>query len=296
MDVGRYFWLFMLLGIALGLFLPGPGTLIKPFVLPLLAALMLISSLSINVGELKRCAKDWRTTLFVLFVQFVLVGATAYLFSGFFPSDVFLGLVIIAVTPSAISVTFLSELFGGSAALALPLTTLSNLLSVAVTPLLVAVFAGASVSVNSWSIAQTIALAVVLPFLIAKLVVVRLPAIEKPLLKHGHGINTIIITLAIWGGIAPSSAFLFANSGMVLWLAIPALMFCAVPFAIGWLYGKDREESITLGVTSSLKNVALGVTLASTFGIAVVAGPVVYTVLSNALLAILQLVLRKGNK
>ncbi|VVB68521.1 Uncharacterised protein [Candidatus Norongarragalina meridionalis] len=293
MDVGRYFWFFILLGIALGLFLPGPGAYVKPFVLPLLALLMLLSSLSINLGELKQCAKDWRTTVFVLFVQFILVGATAYLFNGFFPSEVFLGLVIIAVAPSAISTTFISELFGGSAALALPLTTLSNLLSVVLTPALVAAFAGAEVSVNPFGIAQTIALAVVLPFLIAKLVIVRLPSIEKPLLTHGHGINTVIIALLMWGTIAPSASFIFANMQLMMWLAIPALMFCAVPFAIGWLYGKDREESITLGVTSSVKNTALGITLASGFGAAAVAGPAIYTVLSNALLAVLQLVLRK---
>ncbi|PIT85711.1 hypothetical protein COU36_01775, partial [Candidatus Micrarchaeota archaeon CG10_big_fil_rev_8_21_14_0_10_59_7] len=252
MDVGRYFWIFVLLGIALGLFLPGPGTLIKPFVLPLLALLMLLSSLSINLGEMKHCARDWRTTLFVLFVQFVLVGATAYIFNGFFPSEVFLGLVIIAVAPSAIATTFLSELFGGSAALALPLTTLSNLLSVVLTPLLVAVFAGAQVSVNPLGIAQTIALAVVLPFLAAKLVVARIPSLEKPLLTHGHGINTVIIALLMWGTIAPSAAFIFANTQLMLWLVIPGLAFCAVPFVVGWLYGKNREESITIGVTSSV--------------------------------------------
>ncbi|PIO05991.1 hypothetical protein COT29_03145 [Candidatus Micrarchaeota archaeon CG08_land_8_20_14_0_20_59_11] len=296
MDAGRYFWLFVLLGIALGLFLPAPGACIGPFVLPLLALLMLISSLSINPGELKKCARDWRTTLFVLFVQFILVGATAYIFNGFFDKDVLLGLVIIAVAPSAISTTFLAELFGGRAALALPLTTLSNLLSVVLTPLLVVLFAGAHMSVNPWAIGQTIALAVVLPFLVAKLAVARIPAVEKPLLAHGRGINTIIIALLMWGTIAPSSAFVFANIQLMLWLAVPALAFCAIPFAVGWLYGKSREESIALGVTSSVKNTALAITLASAFGPAAIAGPVVYTVLSNALLAVLQLVLRKGDK
>lgn len=275
------------------MFLPAYGAFIKPFVLPLLAALMLVSSLSIDLGKLKRCAKDWRTTLFVLSVQFVLVGTVAYVFNGFFDKDVFLGLVIIAVTPSAIALSFFAELFGGNAALALPLTTFSNLLSVLLTPLLVVVFAGAQVYVNPFGIAQTIALAVLLPFLVAKLVVVRLPALEKPLLAHGLAINTVIIALLLWGIIAPSASFIFANAQLMLWLAVPVLAFCAVPFAVGWLSGSGREERITLGVASSLKNSALAMTLASAFSPAVMAGPVVYAVLSSGLLAALQLVLRK---
>jgi len=292
-DIGRYFWAFILFGVALGLFLPAYGLLIKPFVLPLLAVLMLVSSLSISLGKLKQCAKGWRTTLFVLLVQFVLVGAIAYAFKGFFGEEVFLGLVLIAVAPSAISLSFFAELFGGSAALALPLTAFSNLSSVVLTPLLVAVFAGAQVSVNPSGIAQTIALAVLLPFLAAKLVIARLPALEKPLLAHGLGINTVIIALLMWGNIAPSASFIFANAQLMLWLAVPAFAFCAVPFAVGWISGKNREERITLGVASSLKNTALAITLASAFGSAVMAGPVVYTVLSSGLLAAMQLALRK---
>src|SRR3989344_5292974 len=114
-NIRKYFGLFIIAGIALGFFLPGPVLPLKPYLIVLLGLMMFFSCLKISAKDLLLIERDWWKYLVLMGIVFLLSSLVVFAFKGLLSDIVFVGLMVIAAATSGIAVAFLADILGGEA-------------------------------------------------------------------------------------------------------------------------------------------------------------------------------------
>lgn len=283
----RYLGMIVLGAIALGFFWDEFGQSFRPFLIPMLMLIMILSSLKIDPRDLWSVKKDfWRYLVLFLFI-FILPTFIISLFRGILDDEIYVGLILAAAVPSAISSVFLSDLLKGDPSKALVATTFAHLVSPLFTPLLVWIFAHTVIEVNVNSMMKFIAELVLIPFFSAQ--ILKRWKGHQRILPHVSTTNTLLLFLIIWGVIAQARDLVLTFwREAILTLGI-VLFVLAVGTLVSILFGRTKKEDITFTILDTYKNFAMSsVIAASLFGPLAILGSVAYSIGDNLLLLPLQ--------
>jgi len=283
----KFFWLIVLGAIALGFIWPVPGLLFQPYLMYLLMVMMFLSCLKINIKDMKMALPMWWRYLVLLVLIFILPTVLIFLCKSLFSPQIFIGLIIAAAVPSAVSVVFMSDLLGGEPAKALVASTLAHLVSPVITPLLVLIFAGQTISVNFWAMFILILKLVFVPLLLAQ--VVRYFNAHEFFIKKVSFLNTFLLLVLIWGIVAPAQSMVLNNLREVVVATVVVILVILVEIIISIWFGRTKKEDITWSVVDLYKNFTLSSVIAlSMFGRLAVLGSVVYSIADNIMIVPLQ--------
>ena len=224
--------------------------------------------------------------MLLLFI-FVVPVAIVYLFKSFLEPQIFIGLIIVAAAPSAISAAFLSDLLGGEPAKALVASTFSHLVSPIATPFLVYLFAGHEISINFWAMQLLILKLVFVPLFLAQ--IVKYFNWDRFFLRSSASINTYILFILIWGAVAPAAGIFFSNLRQIILVFFIVTIILLLELWLGAWFGRSKKEDITWEVVDTYKNFILSSVIALTmFGPLAVVGSVAYAVANNFAIVLLQ--------
>jgi len=283
----KYFAWIVLFSVAIGLLWPTPGMYIKPYNAAILMVMMFFSCLKINLRELKKVKNDWWRYFVILGFSFIWPVLVAYLARGFFDKEVFVGLVIAAAVPSAVSVVFMSDLLGGEPTKALVATTLAHLVSPIVTPFLVWLTARTVIDVSFLDLFLLIAKLVLIPFALAQ--IVRWFKWHEILAKQSQIINTGLLFLLNWGIVAPASVLVFGNPLVVLWSSVVVIIILLGVIPMDIWFGRTQKEDITWAVVNTYKNTGLAsVIVLSILSPVGLFGTIAYAIVTSLAIVVLQ--------
>lgn len=255
MFIKKYFALIVLASVAVGLLWPLPGMYIKPYNAVILMVMMFFSCLKIDLRELKKVKSDWWRYLVVLAFSFLWPVLVAYLARDFFDKEVFIGLIIVAAVPSAVSVVFMADLLGGEPTKALVATTLAHLVSPILTPFLVWLTTRTIIDISFLDLFLLIAKLVLIPFVLAQ--IVRWFKWHEALAKQSQVANTYLLVFLNWGIVAPASALVFDNPLVVLWSSVVVIIILLGVIPADIWFGRTHKEDITWAVVNTYKNAGL---------------------------------------
>jgi solute carrier family 10 (sodium/bile acid cotransporter), member 7 len=222
--------------------------------------------------------KRWQLHLLVLattFILFPLLGLAAHgLVPGLLNSDLYNGLLFLCLVPSTVqsSIAFTS-IARGNVSAALVSASLSNIVGIALTPLLVVLLMNTSGGARMDATAvRDVMLQLLLPFVAGQLMrpwiadwVLRHPVLTK-LVDRGSILLVVYTAFSmgmvehIWGSVDPWQLAIIAVVDTVL-LAV-VLGFTGL---LGRLIGLDRGDSIVLLFCGSKKSLASGLPMALVF-------------------------------
>lgn len=278
----KYFSFIILFGVVLAFVWPTPGLYLKSYLVYLLGAMMFLSCLKIELGELKKIKNDWWRFLILMIFVFIIPPALTYLAKLFVIKDemIYVGMILASAVPCGISVVFISDLLHGEPAKALTATTIAHLISPIVTPLIVWFFAHKIIEVKFLDISLLILKLVIVPLVGAQ--IIKYLKWQDGLIKISGDINTYLLVLMLWGIVAPVHELLIQNWAITLSSAGVAIVIMTINAIVGARFGRDKKEDITWMVVSTFKNFTLSSVIAmSMFGPMALLGSVVYGILSN---------------
>lgn len=283
MHLSQYVWAFVLAAVGLGLLVPGPGLLIKPYISYLLILLMTLSLLNITLTDIKNAFTHRRVYLVVALT--LLTPLLAWTAKPFLDPLSFAGLVLATAVPAGVSIVFICTLCKGNPADALSITSLSHVLSIITVPLLLLLLVGQAVPIDITAIITSLLTFILIPLILAQL--------ARPLLKQYQPIvlplSTTSLVLIIWGIVAPTRAHILSDIHAFLALSGIAVACMLAAFCIGWLIGKTKRNRITYSISASYKNYTLATVIAlSVFGEVAALAAVSYTIFNNVLFALAQ--------
>ncbi|WEN16781.1 bile acid:sodium symporter [Rhodanobacter sp. AS-Z3] len=216
----------------------------------------------------------WRLHLTVFagtFVLFPLLGlALRPLGHALLTPDLYLGILFVCALPSTVqsSIAFTS-IAGGNVSAAVVSASMSNLIGIALTPLLVGLLLATHGGGTSWHGVLNIVLQLLLPFTlghIARRWIGELVDQHKPLLRFTDQGTILLVVYAAFSAAVveglwhdtPISALLstLAMCGLLLALVMPTLTWAARRL------GFSREDEITIVFCGSKKSMASGIPMA----------------------------------
>ncbi|KKR66744.1 MAG: Bile acid transporter [Microgenomates group bacterium GW2011_GWA2_40_6] len=298
MRLSKYSGAVILLGAFFAFILPAPGLFLRPFLDYLLMFLIFLSCLDINLKEVLLSLRQYPKLIGILLIVHLFSPLIIFLFlKNFFSPEIYLGLILVASVPVGRSAVFLSNLFGGQPEKALVISTISNILSPLLVPLIVYLLAGSTISFDVTSMAKSMAIIVIVPFLLALLL--QNHRLISPIKKIQTDISTILVALIVWGIIAPIRLQVLNEIQLSLGLTLISLFLMGLNFFLGFFIGKGHPEKITYGISAAYKNYSLATIVAATSfpsQVLVALPSLVYSVSNNILLLPMQFLLKSKHE
>ena len=271
--------------IALGIIFPMPPEIKK--YLPFILALLLLSSfLKINMSArmfLRPQLLAWPV------VALGIAPAAIFFLTQGFNADLRLGLMIAAVTPTAIASPVVSDMIGGDRELSIAQVLVSNILSPGAYALILYLyFSAGSINIPVIPLLRDIGLLIALPFIVSR-IINRSSRIRSASLKVFRHFNPVAFVAIIFIAVSASSAQLRTIPVRELAVLLASSAALAVfYFGCGALLPGSSAVKKSLAVGLGHKNNSLAIWVAlSNFNAAVVLPMVAYLIFHHVINGIL---------
>ena len=230
---------------------------ITDVILPLaLAFIMFTLGLGLSLADFIQIIKNPRNFFIGLISQlfFLPIVAVAITMIWSLPTEIAIGLILIAAAPGGVTSNILTSFAKGDVALSISLTAVMSLLSVISIPIVLGISLGlisdqSLGSISLSSIAISMFLIVTLPVLLGMIFRATLSYLTKIIEKSAKTISTLLFVLVLLGAILAERENIinyFAQTGLVVLVLNLVMMILAYYWAKVFGTGKAQQKAIAI--------------------------------------------------
>lgn len=247
---------------------------LKGLITPVLFLMIYPMMINMRIEEVFRAAGGTKPVFLSLVLNFILSPVIAYLMASlFFASTPMLamGLFIISLIPTSGMTASWTGLANGNLRTALVIISTNLLVAIAMMPLLLKLFMGQVVSLNTLTIFRSLLLVVVAPLILGDLTrraIIRQwgQKTYQNIKPYFANISSVGVLLIVFIAVSLRSRAIFAQSGVVVTSVIPLTLYYLAMFAVSsWLGRKllqpENATAVVYGSTMRNLTIALGLTL-----------------------------------
>jgi bile acid:Na+ symporter, BASS family len=239
------------------------GTAARVAVLCFVVSSMLAMGAGLTLAQILEPLRNARLVAASLLANFVLMPLCAFVLAKALSLDepLGVGLLLLGCAAGAPFLPKLAELAKGNLAFAVGVMVLLMVVTVGYLPIVLPLLLP-GVTVNSWKIARSLVLLMLLPLaagLVLRTRYENLAARVKPLLDRISNISLILLVLLITAANLDKVLQVFGTRGI-----LAGFLFIALGFGIGWLLGgpgADTRRVMALGTAQ--RNIAAALVVAS---------------------------------
>lgn len=260
-----------LLGLLLGAVTPF-GSVSSSLIEVFLMLLLYILFLSIDLKQIKKSFTNIRFTLSAVIINFVFTPLFGYLLGKiFFPGslDIRIGLLMLLVTPCTDWYLVFTGLSKGNVELGMSILPLNLVLQIVLLPVYLLVLIGSEVTMDVGSLVSSVAMVLVIPFVLAyitKLMTKNSEKFKNFLSEQGDNLQLLFLCLAVVAMFASEGKNLLDNPLLLAQMFIPLLIFFAVLFfaaqIVGRLMNFPKKDTVALNMTTLARNSPLSLAIA----------------------------------
>lgn len=260
-----------LLGLLLGAVTPF-GSVSSSLIEVFLMLLLYILFLSIDLKQIKKSFTNIRFTLSAVIINFVFTPLFGYLLGKiFFPGslDIRIGLLMLLVTPCTDWYLVFTGLSKGNVELGMSILPLNLVLQIVLLPVYLLVLIGSEVTMDVGSLVSSVAMVLVIPFVLAyitKLMTKNSEKFKNFLSEQGDNLQLLFLCLAVVVMFASEGKNLLDNPLLLAQMFIPLLIFFAVLFfaaqIVGRLMNFPKKDTVALNMTTLARNSPLSLAIA----------------------------------
>lgn len=259
--------------VLLGVLLPGIGRVLVPWVGPLLAVLVLVTSATIELEMLRRVLRRPSEQLVATALVYVPMPLVALGLAGLLFGDgpLWVGLVLVGALPTDVSSPLLVLLARGNVAFATVANAVNTALSPLLTPLLLVLLTGVALQVPVAALAGELALVVVVPTVVGIWLRARAPGVVtrvEPLLP---GVGSLAYLALLLAAVGPAAQDALAEPGRLALVVLGAVLLNLAGYVLAWLCRGalvDAGDRTALLFTVSKKEFGIAAVVVASSGLA----------------------------
>jgi ACR3 family arsenite efflux pump ArsB len=260
-----------LMGLLLGAVTPF-GSVSSSLIEVFLMLLLYILFLSIDLKQIRKSFTNVRFTLSAVIINFVFTPLFGYLLGKiFFPGslDIRIGLLMLLVTPCTDWYLVFTGLSKGNVELGMTILPLNLILQIVLLPVYLLVLIGSEVTMDVGSLVSSVAMVLVIPFVLAyitKLITKNSEKFKSFLSEQGDNLQLLFLCLAVVVMFASEGKNLLDNPLLLAQMFIPLLIFFAVLFFVAQIAGRlqkfPKKDIVALNMTTLARNSPLSLAIA----------------------------------
>lgn len=261
----------LVLGVICGFFTSCPGEAIRQFNTPLIIIMIVAMGFTITFKSLGQALRDLKGFFFGLALNFLLAPFLCWFLARLFLSsqtDLATGLILIGVVPCAGMALVWAGLLKGDVPLATVINAATMIIAPFLIPLLMALFAGTFVTVNTWGMFQQLMQTVLFP-VIAGIVLRELLDRQMNVQKYLPLMPAISATMAVllmFMAININMAPIMKNIRLIVPLVISTILIFPVLFLVAYTISLKlfpRGKNIAITYSSGMKNLPIAIGIAA---------------------------------
>ena len=263
--------------IIVGLITPAPGIFIRQFSAPLIIIMIGAMGFTITFKSLGMAAKDWKCFSFGLVLNFLFAPLLCWLLALLLLSNYpafATGLILIGVVPCAGMALVWAGLLEGDVPLATVINAATMILAPFLIPLLMLIFAGTFVTIDTFEMFKKVMCTVLLPVLggIGLRELVQRKVDVRKYLPVMPAISATTAVLLMFMAINTAVPAIMKNLGLIVPLVISTILVFPILFIVAYLVSAKllpRGKNIAITYASGMKNlpIALGIAVMSFKGL-----------------------------
>jgi len=265
--IEKYFWIFLIAGIVIGLW--QPVVLDAPKYLPkvLLGMMLFLVFLKIDVFEVIENLRDYKLMIYIASVFMIIIPVVFFFLVNIFDRQLAIGILLLAAMPAGVSTPALTDMLKGNISLAMSIALVTQIVAPFTVPLLFWMIGTKGIEINKLLIFRDIAILVFLPLLLAQVIKKVLPEAIKRSQHFFTSANVFLLFSFVYVAISSQRNLILDNPVSLVWkTALLYLVFIIFHIA-GYIIcpGKSKEDKIALSVTAAYMNNGLAIVLASAY-------------------------------
>lgn len=260
----------LVLGIVVGLFTASPGIAIRKISTFLIIVMIGAMGFTITFKSLGTAARDWKSFILGLVLNFAFAPLLCWILALLFLSshpDLATGLILIGVVPCAGMALVWAGLLKGDVPLATVINGATMIAAPFLIPLLMRLFAGAFVSVDTAGMFKTVMLTVLLPVLVGIVIreVMERRVDVKRYLPLMPALSATAAVLLMFMAINTAVPAVTKNLGLIGPLVASTILVFPILFLVAYLISISflpRGKNIAITFSSGMKNLPIAVGIA----------------------------------
>jgi arsenite transporter len=257
-------------GIVVGLFTPAPGIAIRKISTFLIVVMIGAMGFTITFKSLGTAARDWKSFILGLVLNFAFAPLLCWILALLFLSshpDLATGLILIGVVPCAGMALVWAGLLKGNVPLATVINGATMIAAPFLIPLLMRLFAGAFVSIDTAGMFKTVMLTVLLPVLVGIVIreVMDRRVDVKRYLPLMPALSATAAVLLMFMAINTAVPAVTKNLGLIGPLVASTILVFPILFLVAYLISISflpRGKNIAITFSSGMKNLPIAVGIA----------------------------------
>jgi BASS family bile acid:Na+ symporter len=266
--IEKYFWLFLIAGILLGLWNPLPFR-IFPAILPkiLLGMMLFLVFLKVDSLQILENIKNYKLMIYISFVYMIIIPVFFFFSIRIFNPDLAIGILLLTAMPAGVSTPALADIVKGNVPLSMSLTIISQMISPFTVPLLFWLISLHGHSFDELLILKDMAIIVFLPMLVSQIIKKYFPLSIKKTQHLFTSLNVLLLFSFVYLAISSQRKYILENpEGMVWKIAVLYLVFILLHI-IGYMicFKQNKENRISVAIGAAYMNNGMAIVLATTY-------------------------------
>ena len=266
--IEKHFWLFLIAGLIIGLWVPLAFEKFPAFMPKILLGLMLFFVfLKIDSVQILENIRNYKLMIYVSSVYMLIIPVSFFLIFNIFDSELAIGILLLTAMPAGVSTPALTDIAKGNVSLSMSLAIVSQLIAPFTVPLLFLLIDFSSHSIDKLLMLKDIAILVFIPMIIAQLIKKYFPLTIKKRLHLFTSLNVLLLFAFVYLTISSQRNYFLENPVSLLWkLAVLYLVFILLHL-IGYLicFKQNKENRIAVAIGAAYMNNGMAIVLAASY-------------------------------
>jgi BASS family bile acid:Na+ symporter len=266
--IEKYFWIFLIAGIFIGLWNPLPFRIFPAFLPKILLGMMLfLVFLKIDSLQILENIKNYKLMIYISMVYMIIIPVFFFFSIRIFNPDLAIGILLLTAMPAGVSTPALTDIVKGNVPLSMSLTIISQMISPFTVPLLFWLISFHGHSVDKLLMLKDMAIIVFLPMVASQLIKKYFPLTIKKTQHLFTSFNVLLLFAFVYLAISSQRKYILENpAGMVWKIAVLYLVFILLHI-IGYMicFRQKKENRIAVAIGAAYMNNGMAIVLATSY-------------------------------
>lgn len=265
--VEKYFWVFMISGLVLGLIYPVYNELLMQLFEPLLMTMLLLVFLKTDLVHILQEIKNYKLMLYLVCAYMIIIPVLFFFAIDMFNHKLAIGILLLTAMPSAVSLPALADIVKGNTALSTSITIVTSIIAPFTIPILFSFLDFDNLAINPWEIFKDLTIIIFIPMVISQ--VIR-KYFVKTILRTKNlftSINILILSFMVYIVMGSIRDVVVVDSiDIIIQVGFLYAIFSLL-HVIGYFLGfrQNKQNKITISIGAAYMNNSMAVVLAAKY-------------------------------
>ncbi len=264
LAIEKFFWVFLLGGILIGLWYP-VGDALMFLVKPILMIMLFLVFLKTDPLHILESIKDYRLMTYIVAVYMFAIPVIFYLVTKLFDPLLAAGVLLLTAMPAGVSSPTLTDIVKGNTALSVSIVIVTAVIAPFTVPLLFWLFNFTGLSINPALILKDMAIIVFLPLVLAQIIK---KYVSPDIREKDHlftSINIILLFLLVYAVISDQHDVILGGSIRIIRQLVILYVIFILLHAIGYLmaYKQNKRSRVAIAIGKAYMNNGMAIVLAA---------------------------------